>query len=461
MSISRSVSVFAVAGGLGLLALATLPDPAEISPPAERMGTSFVAAATPVVAVAPAVAAQPVGMDHASELRDALAECMAGPSLGDLVVEVEAPLDQRPGIPLVLTRTGASGSTERVLELATDPRAQANVLRQFLQPGAEGGVLCVDFGFPTLGEHAVQVDAKSERAEFLLPERGWLAIEVLEADGAPLRAAAWAELRVLGATPPADRRHVCELVGGKVRAPLAATGLQMEVKVVPMDGRRLEPMTVGGPAIAGAVAPCVFRLPPRPSFTARLLDPAGVPVGNAAVVAWLEQRPSRLDASPTTDAAGRITLAAPAQPGALPVPVLFLVRTAEGRQLFATRDTELHEFAPTDLGDLRLQACQLLAAGRCVDAHGVPKGGAAVFAQTETTFDTRRRPSARGGWRDLAMDAVVTDADGAFRLFGPPQFGRRLRLSVRGEPRLVVPFVEGAPDLAVSMPGRRRGAPVH
>lgn len=229
MSISRSVSVFAVAGGLGLLALATLPDPAEVSPPAERMGTSFVAPATPVVAVAPAVAARPVGMDHVSELRDALAECMAGPSLGDLVVEVEAPLDQRAGIPLVLTRTGASGSTERVLELATDPRAQANVLRQFLQPGAEGGVLCVDFGFPTLGEHAVQVDAKSERAEFLLPERGWLAIEVLEADGAPLRAAAWAELRVLGATPPADRRHVCELVGGKVRAPLAATGLQMEV----------------------------------------------------------------------------------------------------------------------------------------------------------------------------------------------------------------------------------------
>jgi hypothetical protein len=145
MSISRSVSVFAVAGGLGLLALATLPDPAEVSPPAERMGPSFVAPATPVAAVVPAVAALPVGMVHAAELRDALAECVAGPSLGDLVVEVEAPLDQRPGIPLVLTRTSASGSTERVLELATDARAQANVLRQFLQPGAEGGVLCVDF----------------------------------------------------------------------------------------------------------------------------------------------------------------------------------------------------------------------------------------------------------------------------------------------------------------------------
>jgi hypothetical protein len=242
--------------------------------------------------------------------------------------------------------------------------------------------------------------------------------------------------------------------------PLAATSLQLEVAVMLMDGRRLEPLTVSGPAIGEAVAPCVFQLPSRPAFTARLLDPDGVPLGNAAVAAWLEQRPARLDAAPTTDAAGRITIAAPSQPGAMPLPVLFVVRTADGRQLFASRDTELHDFAPAELGDVRLQACQLLAAGRCVDAHGLPQAGALVFAQTGTTFDSHRRPVARSGWRDLALDAVATGVDGSFRLYGPPQFGHRLRLSVRGEPRLVVPFVEGAPDVVVNLPGRRRGVPM-
>ena len=458
MNTPRNLIVLALAAGLGLLAVATwLPavEAPSLGAPNEVPLASLAATAAvgmPAPAVSMVVAAP-------SESRQVAVQLIAQLPPGALAVAVEAPLDHGLGIPLVLTCTSEHGVTERVLELATDAQAQATVLRQFLQPRGNGGVLCVDFAFPTLGEHAVQVDAASERAEFLLPERGVLAIEVLEADGAPLRGAAFAELRVLGATPPADRRHGCELVGGKVEVSLAASGLQLEVAVVLMDGRRIEPVVAAGPATADATAPCVLRLPKRPAFTARLLDPTGAPLANAPVVVRLEQGTSRLDAAPTTDAAGLVTFAAPLQPGGMPLPVVFAVRTAEGRQLFLNRDVELHDFAPTALGDLRLQQGVLLAAGRCLDAHGLPKVGALVFAQTETTFDQRRRPT-RGAWRDLALDAVATAADGTFHLYGPPQFGRRLRLSVRGAPSLVVPFVEGAPDVVVNLPGRRRGAPM-
>jgi hypothetical protein len=79
--------------------------------------------------------------------------------------------------------------------------------------------------------------------------------------------------------------------------------------------------------------------------------------------------------------------------------------------------------------------------------------------QVERPAELRGRgPLADSAWLDLAMAPVRSAPDGSFRIYGPPQFGRRLQLRASGKPACAV-FVEGTPDLrfALAKPRARKG----
>ncbi|HEX5050157.1 MAG TPA: hypothetical protein VFZ65_00165 [Planctomycetota bacterium] len=368
-----------------------------------------------------------------------------GPTLGDLVVAVDAPSAQHPGVPVALTWTTAQLDSEALLQQSTDEHGVARFPRQLCTPRDPSGILCVDVGFPSIGAYALQLEPTTEQVRLWAPARGTVHIEVVEADGAPLRCAALAELRVLQATPPADRRHAFPIADGHADAEVEAAALSLLVQVGTRDGRRPEPIVITGPARADEIATCVIRLLPRTLFAARVLDPWGRAMADTGVEVWLADTPVRLDEGLPTDARGVVRFPGPTGAGGPPAALWLLAHDAEARQLHGTLLADLHAQAESWLGDVQLQESPLLVAGVCFDADRRPATEVQLVVQVEVP-EARRRPHAfgSGAWRDLSLRPTTPAADGTFRIFGPPQAGARLRLRARGLLQPLVPFAEGA-----------------
>lgn len=375
--------------------------------------------------------------------------------LGDLLVVVEAPAGQGQDVPLALTWTATDNATEVVWEQPTDARATAHFPRRLCTPRERTVVPCIDLAFPSSGAHAMQFDATTERVSLFVPEQGNLRIEVVEADGTPIRAGAVAELRVLQTPPPAARSHFRGLTRGQTLVAMEAAGLLLEVAIRVADGRRSEAIVVTGPGAPGAVVACLVHMAPRALFSARILDRDCRPMANQDVEVWLAG-PLCLAHGPT-NGKGVVTFAGP-PPGwrGQALPLVFLARREDGVALHATLAADLRSPAGGSLGSVRLQDCPLLCSGVCVDADGQPVPGLELVVQMERPAELRGHGLLRGStWTDLTLRPVRGALDGTFRIYGPPQYGRSLKLRVRGQGDLAVPFVEGTPDVRVALPRPR------
>lgn len=376
----------------------------------------------------------------------------------DLLVQVEA-LGMAPTSKgLDLTRTTAELVSEVLLQRSADDHGCVRLARTASCAHQPGDVVCVDASFPTVGAYAMQVEPHSERMHLFLPEQARLRIAVEEADGASLHVAARAEVRVLTATPPADRMHTYAITNGQVDVPVEAAGLLLEVQIVTRDGRRAEPVTLTGPVQASSVTDCMVTMAPRTMFTARLHDALGKPLRHARVEVRLAYSSIRLDEGATTDESGIMSFPAPQLGREQAWPLHLLATSGTDRLLHAELLANLSPGAATMLGDVWLQATVPLVSGTCVDEDGKPLANTALLVQVERA---EQRPP--GGmfaptpWWDLAQSPTVTDKFGAFTIHGPPSMGRPMRLRVQGRPDVITPFSAGATDLSlVVTPPRSR-----
>jgi len=447
--LAAAVMVAAVAPCWPVDEVLAAPAPAPVAAIAAAAAPSDAAAATsPTAASAPA---SPAEVRTADEVLDRPAP------LGDLVVAAETAASAAHGVPLALTWTTSALATEVVLERTTNDCATALFPRRLCTPRAANDVACIDLAFPSSGAHALQFEATIERLSVFVPDQGVLRIEVVEADGAPIGTTARGEVRVLHATPPADRRHFVELAGGRALA-VEAAGLQLELKVTTGDGRRAAPVVVTGPATPGEVVPCVVRMAPRARCSARVLGRDGGPLADEAVEVWAFDGPRRLEAG-RTDREGWLTFPAPVAGGrGFAGSLVFLANTKAGAVLHGALTADLQPSAGGTLGPVHLQDCVVLCAGTCFDAEGQRAPGLELIVQVERPAELRGRgPLADSLWLDLPMGAVRSGPDGSFLVLGPPQFGRRLQLRAAGKPQSGAPFVEGAQDLRFAPKRSRKG----
>jgi hypothetical protein len=376
----------------------------------------------------------------------------------DLLVQVETLGTATTSKNVDLTRTTAALVSEVLLKRSADEDGSVRFARTASSASQPGDVICVDASFPTVGAYAMQVAPHREHIHLFLPEQARLHIEVEEQDGASLHAAARAEVRVLTATPPADRMHSYAITNGQVDVPVAAAGLLLEVQIVTRDGRRAEPVTLTGPVQANTVTDCMVTMAPRTMFTARLHDDLGKPLRHARVEVRLAYSSIRLDEGATTDEFGLMSFPAPQRGGEQAWPLRLLAKSGTGRLLHAELLANLAPGAATMLGDVWLQATVPLVSGTCVDEDGKPLANTALLVQIERT---EQRPP--GGifaptpWWDLAQSPTVTDHLGAFTIHGPPSLGRPMRLRVQGRPDVFAAFTAGTTELSlVVKPPRSR-----
>lgn len=418
--------------------LPTAPSPAEAS--------------TENVEVPAPVPAKAVGPDSHLE-RESVADDPVAAI--DLVVELEAPLLRCRHVPLVITETNERLQTVMRHRTRTDLDGRVTVARATCRSSDRRGVVCVDLEFPSSGAHAMQIEPDTDSVALWSPPRGRLQVEVREANGDLLLTEAIAQVRVVAATPPADRVHAIAIRRGTGSILLEAGELQLEVVVASHDGRQVAPIQVTGPALEGELATCTVRLPARPMFRLSLRDTAGKPMAATAIEFFCARLPASMPPRGRTDARGVVEFPAPANArvGEL-VPLVVTASMPNGELLYGTLATELHARAAGSLGELTMQVCDQLAAGCCVDADGQPMAGLRLLLLGERAAGERVELFGERQWRSRTIQQVVTHDNGKFRILGPPQ-GRRLQLREAGHSKGLATFVEGTTDLRITVPPAR------
>ncbi|MGK0350252.1 MAG: hypothetical protein ACJAYX_000921 [Planctomycetota bacterium] len=368
-----------------------------------------------------------------------------------LQVQTETANGERAGIVIALTHTSQSMQTDLVGSLATDEQGRARLQRSWCQPRERGACVCVDAGYPTVGAYAVQLVADSEVVEVFLPARGRVHVTVVEHDGSPMRDAAVAEIRVVDATPPADRLHRYDVVAGRAEIEVECASLLLDVRVATLTGRAAQPQRIIGPATPDEVTELVVKLPPRAMFTARLLDAIGQPLCTAAVEVRLAGTSLQLAAS-SSDERGVIQVPEPAHYFGRTARLWFRATSRDGQQLHGELVADLAPTGYQNLGDVWLREANLLVSGVCVDQHGSPLAGAMLTLQSPIPEEEQQARLLGGAlfgsrWRDVAVGVIKVREDGSFAIYGPQQSGQQLRLQSRHLPSNVLPFVSGASDV--------------
>lgn len=367
---------------------------------------------------------------------------------GDVEVQVAA-FGSIPGdVAVALTKTDQDLTTTLLGNLVPDAHGRVLVEGAWLRAQPREVSLCVDAGFPSDGVCTIQLAPDTRAVHMQLPELGRVQVVVEQADGTALDERATVEVRVLTAGPPADRRHRYAVVKGLAELVCAASALQIEVVATTLDGLATELQTVTGPSAVDETVRVVLRLAPRPTLSARLLDPAGRALASAPVEVRLANTSLRLSATPRTDRRGVVDIRQPGRPSAGPVLLHFDAVDSTGTALHGEVLADLATEGP--LGDVWLAPSPLLVAGACVDEHGAPRAGVRVRLQQRFAPDHPRVRLFGDRWGDVAVAEVTTGADGAF-VFLAPLHGE-LRVFLPELPGVVLPFVPGATEVRVVVP---------
>lgn len=369
---------------------------------------------------------------------------------GDIEVQVVAFGAIPDGIAVALTKTDPDLTTTLLGNLTPDARGLALIEGAWLRAQPREASICVDAGFPSDGVCTIQLAADTRTVQVQLPELGRVQVVVEQADGTTLDERATVEVKVLTAAPPADRLHRYAVANGAVEFVCAASALQLEVAATTLDGLATELQTITGPGAADETTRVVLRLAPRPTLSARLLDPAGRALASAPVEVRLGQTSLRLSAVAQTDHGGVVHIRQPGRRSVGPVVLHFLAMDQEGTALHGELLTDLAAEGP--LGDVWLTPSPLLVAGACVDPHGAPLAGVRVRLQQLFAPEHPRVRLFGDRWGDVAVAEVTTGADGEF-VFRAPLHGE-LRVFLPERPGVVLPFVPGATEVRVVVPTR-------
>lgn len=380
------------------------------------------------------------------------------PAQSDLLVTVDTASASPENVLVALTVTNAQlQSTERQ-RAATDDLGRVRFGRQQCATANPDEVVCVDIGFPSTGAYAMQIDAETDELRFFAPDHGKLHLEFVEANGSRIRTPAILHVRVLAATPPANRMHTYEVMAGEVDIPVEASGLPLEVSATTHDGRHLEAQLIHGPASAGSITECVLRMAPRPMITARVLDANGQPAPNTQVQVHRKDSLLRLDEGLATDAEGRLEIPCPnSLSSAQNWHLLLQCRLDDGKLWYAEVAADLLPGSGQDLGDVWLRATEALVSGVCLNQALRARPGVMLRLQVHSDDTTdQHRIFGRDNFRNLPMDAVRTAEDGTFVIYGPPQHGRTLRIYAQGHPHTVMLIDAGAVNVEFVLPIHRR-----
>jgi hypothetical protein len=282
---------------------------------------------------------------------------------------------------------------------------------------------------PLLASVHVEIDVvhpPSETLELRLPAVGSVQVEL---DSAPPES--WVALEVFGLDENPDEiereRHFetwLPLEEGKVRFPCVEAGRQLLVWLRTRDFEApVDEVLRRGPRAQGESV--VLRLQAKPqgaTFTGRAVDEQGAPLVEMDFTADLysvqqSRREHVLRESGRTESDGRFVFSTAEDITSASQLELNLrdersVLLGAARASFSTPAAG----ATVELGDLRLVATSVLAAGRVLDAAGQPVPRAMVELH-EAVHRTRRDGSVRTSW-ERRSNTVIADEDGRFLLRG-------------------------------------------
>jgi hypothetical protein len=222
---------------------------------------------------------------------------------------------------------------------------------------------------------------------------------------------------------------------GSVRFDFVEAGLELKA-TVRVPGREAIESAILGPARAGEQVRATIDCGPQPtSLIAHLTDPEGAPLASCKLkslfLAESGGGSTTSTSSVQSDANGRVeqTLSVEFRPGATRTWRLSCDREDATLQIEVDLSRELPS-GPTDLGELRLAASPVLAAGIVVDDQDRGIAGASVAIEGASGLNVR------------------TDAQGRFRLVGSlPRAEGTLLASRNGSTSAPLPFQPGATDL--------------
>lgn len=408
---------------------------------------------TPVAAPVAAVTVDGVAMPEARTIAPAGDELapLGNPTgegvLGDVLVHVDG---AAAAVPLVVTRTQPDGATAVLERADTDALGTARLPRRWF--GDAAGVPCIDLAFPTLGACAAQVASDAARVDTWLPPLASLRVRVCEADGSPLLGTANVTLRVVTATPPADREHTWPTQAGAVTSVVEACGLQLVLQAMTSDGRRSEPLHATGPQHANVEALFELRLPDRPRFHLQLREPDGGQPAITSVQVLAQHGARRWPLAVAHGDDGAVTLVAPAKSPMMPVQLQLVVHLTDGTMLVGRHDAALHAFADKDLGTVLLEPAACLARGRCVDAANQPAAGQRLVVLSQQPQHGATAPV----WREVPGATAVVAADGSFVVHGPQAAGH-LRIVALGHDATATDVPADGSPIELRLPKRRTG----
>lgn len=328
-----------------------------------------------------------------------------------------------------LGRTGRDGTLRTRLEHHLQGFEQAARLEVFVEaPGLSTTAAVVEEGSPI---------------ELVLPPYGAVAIEVAEADGAPLADdPTWTvTLQQVGqaALPLHERARVSDLgFEGTVRFPYVGLGLELAA-TTELGGPTLR-ARLAGPRHDGELVRHRMRVSnsKHARLRGRLIDEHGEPWVHTRLMA---ERGGRSDwnLQPVTDAAGRFQLR------------LVIADEPTGPLRFTSRQDNgplghSHEVHPPpgsdlDLGDLVMTRGAILARGTIVEERPIPPG---LSLHVESWQDD--------SWRDSDSHRVQFDGDTAFTVRSlPTALPTRLRLRVAAPGCAAIAPIEFAPGAELSV----------
>ncbi len=371
---------------------------------------------------------------------------------------------------IVVDASGAVVADVRVL--LTEERSYGRVTTEWRTTGPEGQVRFANIATSEIPADAVLglsvalpfAPAPYERLDrsappsspvrLVLPPSGSLRVELVGSNGAPVTDVDSILLRL----PPAPRGGIsfrsnaadarARVVAGVAEFPHVGLGAEFEVEVPADDtGRAARKHRVRGPVRSGETAVARLTIPSDPPIlTGRIVDGAGTPIrgmdllgyviepGHTATDAWHEDGTARC----VTDSDGRFRFTLVRDPGASPAAKLHVGRISNGPSgSWGGRSVALVDLpaslpgGESDLGSVTFRGTETLVEGTVVDESGNGIQGVRIQAMRPQR-DIARRPGrplddkVQWGMRapERAVDCVVTDADGRFRLCGDPATGR-------------------------------------
>lgn len=310
----------------------------------------------------------------------------------------------------------------------------------------------------------VDIRARQEALAVLeLPAYGSLRIHLVDEQGMRVdrRGYAGAECEPLGYRfdHHARRgRHAFEQ--GETVLPVVGLGLRLKVVVTLQDELTPLERVIDGPRREGEETRVDFVVPPAPfQIQMQLLTPDGEPLSKRRVSVKRRPSPSwqrnSSDDSILTDGEGRLALTPHPARESDASPSLELLVSDCGRHLLlhASIPCEGPLTAPIDLGVVRLEVPPPLAAGRIVDARGLPVAGTLVRIRhgRNPAIATEEHGV---GWGMGPLRARSRE-NGGFEIVGALSPGD-LELVVgenEEEPLASIPFARGSRNLEVPLGG--------